>query len=145
MFVSAHLRYMPSTVNTIVTVYFLNNPSDLGAPCSFLYGYPALASLALTRSSLRWGGNNQNKTIHCKMNHPKTSKLGWPAVDRQIVMNSPSQDIAFLWYYKKGVIRFNGAVYLSLLQGAAAEASLTVPQCLNVKSLWLNIKKKFRV
>lgn len=62
------------------------------------------------------------------MNHAKTSKLGWPAVERQIIMNSPSQDIAFLWYYKEGVIRYNRSVYLYLLQGAPAEPSLTVPQ-----------------
>lgn len=30
------------------------------------------------------------------------SKLGWPAVDRQIVMKSLSQDIVFLGYYMEG-------------------------------------------
>lgn len=62
------------------------------------------------------------------MNHAKTSKLGWPAVERQIVMNFPSQDIAFLWYYKEGGIRYNRSVYLYLIQGAPGEASLIVPQ-----------------
>lgn len=41
------------------------------------------------------------------MNHLKPmSKLGRPAVDRQIIMKSPSQDIEFLWYYMQGLIRY---------------------------------------
>ncbi len=90
---------MPSALNTTVHAYFLHNLPNLGALSSFFCSYPAWRL---------WHGHvaprdEGKKNSPLKNESSKTlSKLGWPAVDGQIVMKSPSQDIVFLWYYMEG-------------------------------------------